>query len=132
MEHFIDEWKFFSEEMSRAYTGRSVLCGLNDVFCDKVIRQADAIVGAPTREALLNTSLEQLCGQTESGKFFYLAGITQPYDSDYYSLDLALSTDGLPVHYTLTIAKTKFDHYLAILMSFFDPKILKGLFDGTI
>lgn len=123
MKHFIQEWKFFSSEMHDAYSGRGTLCGLSPLFCDMVIKKAIAILAGPTQEAVKQTKLEQLCGQTPTGKFFYMYDIKEDFSAGIYEIELALRTDGLPVHYLLAVPKDDFDRFLTIMLSYIDTEL---------
>lgn len=123
MKHFIQEWKFFSSEMHDAHSGRGTLCGLSPLFCDMVIKKAVAILAGPTQESVKKTKLEQLCGQTPTGKFFYMCDIKEDFSADIYEIELALSTDGLPVHYLLAVPKDDFDRFLTVMMSYIDSEL---------
>ena len=123
MKNFIQEWKFFNSEMHDAYSGRSILCGLSPLFCDMVIKKAVAILAGPTQDAIKQTKLEQLCGQTPTGKFFYMYDIKEDFSAEVYEIELALRTTGLPVHYLLAVQKEDFDRFLTVMMSYIDPEL---------
>ena len=128
VKHFIKMWKFFNEEMSMARYGKSILCGLNQMFCDLVIKKAIDIIAAPTPEAKFETKLEQLCGQTPTGKFFYMCDIQEPFgqhiSTAMYHIELALAYNGgLPVHYVLAVDKNDFDNFLNRMMLYVNPDL---------
>lgn len=123
MKHFIQEYKFFNSEMLNAFTGRGTLCGLSPLFCDMVIKKATAILAGPTQEAIKQTKLEQLCGLTPTGKFFYMYDIKEDFSSEVYEIELALRTTGLPVHYILAVPKDDFDRFLTVMMSYIDSEL---------
>ena len=121
--YFIQEWSFFNSEMQGAYSGLGTLCGLSPLFCDMVIKKAVAILAAPTQEAVKQTKLEQLCGQTPTGKFFYVYDIKEDFSAKVYEIELALRTDGLPVHYLLAVPKDDFDRFLTVMLSYINPEL---------
>lgn len=123
MKHFIQEWQFFNSEMHGAYSGRGTLCGLSPLFCDMVIKKAVAILAGPTQEAVKQTKLEQLCGYTPTGKFFYMCNIKEDFSARVYEIELALSTSELPVHYLLAVQKDDFDRFLTVMLSYIDPEL---------
>lgn len=128
MKNFIKMWCYFNEEMCRARSGKGVLCGLNPLFCDMVIKKATTILKYPAPEAIGNTTLEQLCGLTPTGKFFYLFDIKEVEEKDAlanYEIELALRTDSLPVHFTLMVLKQDFDEFLLYMMSYVVPELLQ-------
>ena len=131
MKHFIQEWKFFNNEMFEAYTGKGLLCGLHPMFCDLVIKKAIAILAGPTPEAVFETKLEQLCGMTEGGKFFYMCDIQEPFEQHastaVYHIELMLAAnDGLPVCYILAVPKKDFDLFLTRMMLYVNPDLPIG------
>lgn len=130
MKYFIQEWKFFNEQLLMAQAGdrNSMLCGLNQMFCDLVIKKAISILTAPDINAF-NTPLEKLCGGNYAERYFAMVGIEEPFDTDaanaIYKIELAcMPTDGLPAHYVLAVPKQDFDYFLARMMLYINPDML--------
>lgn len=118
MKHFIQMWQFFNSEVDSAFSGHSELCGLSPLFCDMVIKKATAILSGPTREAIKETKLEQLCGHTPTGKYFYMYDIKEDIENQRYEIELALYTDSFPVHFIIAVPKDDFDKFLEVLMTY--------------
>lgn len=120
---FIRKFLFFQEEMNNAkkYGRFSVLTGRFDRFCEEVIKKSTVVWG-PTAAAAKETKLEQLCGDTGSGKYFFVKEIVDHPLEDVYLIELRLHTDGLPVAYQIKIKKDIFDKYVDNILMYVAEK----------
>ncbi len=125
MKYFIQEWKFFNDQLTLARSAdrTSILCGLNPMFCDLVIKKAIAILRAPD-VAALNTPLDLLCGVIYGQRYYGMVDIEEDFIKGIYKVELAcMPTDGLPAHYVLAVPKDDFDRFLTRMMLYINPTL---------